>query len=896
MALNRTKVVQEAEKFVARGKVAAAIKEYRRLLAENPDDVTTLNRVGDLYVQNGESDEALRLFWEVAERYTRDGFYTRAIAIFKKVIRTDPTRLDAYERLAELYAHERLTKEAIQQYQVLVDYHTKHGSPAAAVKILQKMVEVQPEDPSILLHLAEMLERQGLPERALPEYRKLADLMLRHGKPQEAQQVYARALELAPEDLAFVTDMVLGLKEAGHTGVAARLLSRAVELNPQAARIVEMARQSRPAPSSGPPPEAAPAPVVPAAAPKLAAPAAPVAPVGDEEEIEIDLAVELDLPAPPPERAAAIAAPAPPVAEIEEFDLEIELEPAEAAPLPVEAARGAAPAVVAPTAPPAAPEPFLPDRIEWKIEEDAFDLDLPDLATLTAREEAADAAAALDVPVPLAVDAEALERSVEEIRPPRAPREEELLAEAEVFARYDLLDKAHDRVRQVLQKNPRHLAGLALAVELYLGQGKHDRALARAQQLAQAAAEAGRPGVWEATRAKLARAGLALEEGAIPSLPAARPGATDRLAALVDELAAPAKPKKAPAKRPATPRAEVGERLEAALDALASEALAKPARPAAARPRPQVPAPAAAPAPVEPEVEMPVAPAVPPAELELPPPEVSTPEAASREAAVPEVAAPEPAPAPDAPPAAPVEDASAPPTGPAGVVDEEELPGIVIPMRAPAPQGAPAPPPPTPDDLLWLDEVIAKAPEAREVEAKLFDDEEGFFDLAGALEEELSHEPGIAGAELLGATKEPSLEEIVEGFKKGVAEHLSPEDFDTHYNLGIAYREMGLLDDAIGEFQLASKDARFLVDCCAMLGVCFVEKGMPELAVKWYRRALEAPELADETRWGLLYDLGNAYLALGDRAAAYTAFVEVYGANSHYRDIVAKLAELDLGG
>ncbi|HSM52528.1 MAG TPA: hypothetical protein VLA75_14105, partial [Thermoanaerobaculia bacterium] len=212
------------------------------------------------------------------------------------------------------------------------------------------------------------------------------------------------------------------------------------------------------------------------------------------------------------------------------------------------------------------------------------------------------------------------------------------------------------------------------------------------------------------------------------------------------------------------------------------------------------------------------------------------------------------------------------------------------------PAGAPAPPPPTPDDLLWLDEVIAKAPEAREVEAKLFDDEEGFFDLAGALEEELSHEPGIAGAELLGATKEPSLEEIVEGFKKGVAEHLSPEDFDTHYNLGIAYREMGLLDDAIGEFQLASKDARFLVDCCAMLGVCFLEKGMPELSVKWYRRALEAPELADEIRWGLLYDLGNAYLALGDRSAAYSAFVEVYGANSQYRDIVAKLAELDLGG
>ncbi len=848
MALNRTKVVQEAEKYVARGKVAAAIKEYRRLLAENPDDVTTLNRVGDLYVQNGESDEALRLFWEVAERYARDGFSTRAIAIFKKIIRTNPIRLDAYERLAELYAQERLIKEAIQQYQVLADYHQKRGDFAAAGKVLRKMVEVQPEDPALLLHLAEMLERQKLLKEAQTEYRKLAELMLRHGKPQEAQKVLSRALELVPEDLALITDIVLELKEAGHSGMAARLLARAVELNPQAARIAEMARS----------PKAAPAPV-PAAkpAPAIEPPPAAPEPEAGEESVEIDLPIEDELAVP--------AAPAPPAPKPEalamlELDLELEIELEGVPPPSLPAPESAVSADI---------EAQLPDRIDWQIEADTFDLDVPDLEVLGAPEQVAAPPPLPDVPVPLAVDTEALERSVEEIRPPRAPREEELLAEAEVFARYDLLDKAHDRVRQVLQQNPRHLGGLALAVELFLGQGKADRALARAQQLAEAAAEAGRPAIWEATRAKLVRAGLDVDGAALPAAPAALEEATDRLSALVDELAAPAK--EAPAKRPAARRAGVGERLEAALDALASEVRARPARPAA-RPQPV------------------------PDSL---PPSVAAELAALEEAAA---APPEPKAAAPAPPEPAIEPpAAAAPEGPlaaepAGVVDQEELPGIVIPMRTPPPDGIAPPPPATPDDLLWLDEVIAKAPEAREVEAKLFDDEEGFFDLAGALEEELAQEPALAGAELLGATKEPSLEEIVEGFKKGVAEHLSAEDFDTHYNLGIAYREMGLLDDAIGEFQLASKDPRFFVDCCAMLGVCFMEKGMPELAVKWYRRALEAEELAEETRWGLLYDLGNAFLALGDRNNAYSAFVEVYGANSQYRDIVAKLAELDIGG
>jgi tetratricopeptide (TPR) repeat protein len=125
-----------------------------------------------------------------------------------------------------------------------------------------------------------------------------------------------------------------------------------------------------------------------------------------------------------------------------------------------------------------------------------------------------------------------------------------------------------------------------------------------------------------------------------------------------------------------------------------------------------------------------------------------------------------------------------------------------------------------------------------------------------------------------------------------VAENLSAEDYDTHYNLGIAYREMGLLDEAIGEFQLAAKDPVHLVDCCSMLGVSFLEKGLPELAVKWYQRGLQAPDLKEEVTLSLLYDMGEVYLTMGDIEAARKTFVELYGINSNYRDVVAKLEEL----
>jgi len=223
------------------------------------------------------------------------------------------------------------------------------------------------------------------------------------------------------------------------------------------------------------------------------------------------------------------------------------------------------------------------------------------------------------------------------------------------------------------------------------------------------------------------------------------------------------------------------------------------------------------------------------------------------------------------------------------------------PMPPPAAQGPPAATGerrvhPGLDDtgLSWLDEADRSRPvESGKTSENLFDEEDDFFDLAAELEQELSQEDVFQGSEgLLVQPLEQSLEEIVEGFKKGVAEHLSPTDYDTHFNLGIAYREMGLLDEAIGEFQIAAKDPRHLVLCCSMLGLCFLDKGLPELAVKWYHRGLEAPDVSEDDTLGLLYDLGCAYLAVGDRDSAYKAFVDLYGINTNYRDVVARIEEL----
>lgn len=194
-----------------------------------------------------------------------------------------------------------------------------------------------------------------------------------------------------------------------------------------------------------------------------------------------------------------------------------------------------------------------------------------------------------------------------------------------------------------------------------------------------------------------------------------------------------------------------------------------------------------------------------------------------------------------------------------------------------------APPPPPPPRA-------AAPPTVTPVhEENLFADEDDFFDLAAELESELEEE----SEEVSLSEEEQSLEEIFKEFKKGVEQQLDSEDYDTHYNLGIAYKEMGLIDEAIGEFQLASKDPKRAVECASMLGLCFLEKGMPQLAIKWYRKGLEMPEITPDEHVGLLYDLGSAFVEVGDTDNAQKAFVEVYSLNTNYRDIVTRIKQLE---
>jgi tetratricopeptide (TPR) repeat protein len=147
------------------------------------------------------------------------------------------------------------------------------------------------------------------------------------------------------------------------------------------------------------------------------------------------------------------------------------------------------------------------------------------------------------------------------------------------------------------------------------------------------------------------------------------------------------------------------------------------------------------------------------------------------------------------------------------------------------------------------------------------------------------------------------LAEIFEEFRleaEGDAHAVSTEDYETHYNMATAYKEMDLLDEAIREFQAATALAspvdgtpRYF-QCCNMLGHCFVEKSMPQAAVLWFKKGIETPGRSQEEYKALQYELGSAYEQMEDLTQAAAAFTEVYGVDVGYRDVAERLNNLQV--
>jgi tetratricopeptide (TPR) repeat protein len=197
---------------------------------------------------------------------------------------------------------------------------------------------------------------------------------------------------------------------------------------------------------------------------------------------------------------------------------------------------------------------------------------------------------------------------------------------------------------------------------------------------------------------------------------------------------------------------------------------------------------------------------------------------------------------------------------------------------------------PMADPLAGLD--VISTPEYTEAVQRPESDE--FVDLAQWLEQTRTPQSTrmVAHDEAPIDNQQKDFAEMLEKFKAGIARSVDDEDFDSHYDLGIAFWEMGLVDEAINAFQKATRGSHYRVRASEALGECFLEKGQPGVAATILDRIVAEHGLDDDALVGVFYLLGRTSEELDKPAEAASYYQRVIAVNMGFRDAARRLALL----
>jgi len=198
--VNRAKVIAAAHKYLSKGDLKRAIREYDKVLREDPSDIRTKLKVADLLFRMGEKDRATAAFEDVAEFYASQGFLLKAVAVFKQVLKLKPNDVDIHLSLANLYQQIGLVNDAIGQYREAITLQDEQGLALDRLKTAQKMLELDPDNARLRVALAEDFSREGMIEEAVHEFRSAADILKAAGMMDEYVEVSERLLYHQPDD------------------------------------------------------------------------------------------------------------------------------------------------------------------------------------------------------------------------------------------------------------------------------------------------------------------------------------------------------------------------------------------------------------------------------------------------------------------------------------------------------------------------------------------------------------------------------------------------------------------------------------------------------------------------------------------------------------------------
>lgn len=245
MSFDKTTAMRNAERFLAQGKIRAAIGEYKQVVANDPKDFGTLNMLGDLYVKSSEKNEAIKCYKLVAEHYSKQGFAQKAIAIYNKISRLDPHSVEVSAKLAELYKIKGSITEARSHYITLAEHYQSSGHRIEALEVWKQVALLDPNNTEVYITLANAYLEENELDSAVEAFTNAGIRFAKKGSHNEALEMLEKAFEINPCDTAAVSAFVDSKFALGAAADAAERLSALLEMDPHNRDILQFLAASQ---------------------------------------------------------------------------------------------------------------------------------------------------------------------------------------------------------------------------------------------------------------------------------------------------------------------------------------------------------------------------------------------------------------------------------------------------------------------------------------------------------------------------------------------------------------------------------------------------------------------------------------------------------------------------
>jgi len=207
MAFNKQKALEAARKFRDKGQRDRAIKEYLKVVREDPKDVRVWLKIGDLYAQKGAKAEATETYIKVAKFYSEQGFYLKAVAVYKQILKLDARMVEVNLKLAELYRQLGLVSDAMQHFETVAAFFHREGKTKEALATIRQLVDLDPENVATRIKLAELYSKEEMVEDAVTEFQTACDYLKRNGREDDYVKVAERLLWHKPERIELAREL-----------------------------------------------------------------------------------------------------------------------------------------------------------------------------------------------------------------------------------------------------------------------------------------------------------------------------------------------------------------------------------------------------------------------------------------------------------------------------------------------------------------------------------------------------------------------------------------------------------------------------------------------------------------------------------------------------------------